>query len=154
MDTGPGSRILWGISTPMKQSGSETIGRNKLTSFSYENEEIGSHKNSILFGIMEEDDTVLESELQGAFATENNTTITNFIGLSSEARITDKTLFRASASIGSSVLNMGYSPMIKNTSKIISDNFSMNLSHELDDKNTTAVFSVSQPNRITLVTWI
>ena len=149
MDTGPGSRILWGISTPMKQSGSETIGSNKLTSFSYENEEIGSHKNSILFGIMEEDDTVLESELQGAFATENNTTITNFIGLGSEARITDKTLFRASASIGSSVLNMGYSPMIKNTSKIISDNFSMNLSHELDDKNTTAVFSVSQPNRIT-----
>ena len=63
----------------MKQSGSETIGRNKLTSFSYENEEIGSYKNSILFGIMEEDDTVLESELQGAFATENNTTITNFV---------------------------------------------------------------------------
>ena len=148
INTGDNSRILWGISTPMKQSGSETIGRNKLTSFSYENEKYGSYKNSILFGVMEEDDTVLESELQGAFATENNTTITNFIGISTEARITDKTLFRASASIGSSELNMSYSPIIKNTSKIISDNFSMNVSHQLDDRNTNAVLSISQPNRI------
>jgi hypothetical protein len=132
----------------MKQSGSETIGRNKLTSISLENEKKGSFKNSLLFGIMEEEDTVLESELKGAFATENNTTITNFIGISSEARITDKTLFRASASVGSSELNMSYSPIIKGASKIISDNYSMNLSHELDNKNTTAVLSVTQPNRI------
>ncbi|MDB9872449.1 S8 family serine peptidase, partial [Alphaproteobacteria bacterium] len=148
VNTGDNSRILWGISTPMKQSESETIGKNKLTSISLENEKKGSFKNSLLFGIMEEEDTVLESELTGAFATENNTTITNFIGISSEARITDKTLFRASASVGSSELNMSYSPIIKGTSRIISDNYSMNLSHELDNKNTTAVLSVTQPNRI------
>ena len=147
-EMGNGSRLLWGMSTPMKQYGSAEIGRNKLTSISFENENIGSYKNSFLFGIMEEDDTVLESELQGAFGSDDNKTITNFIGFSSEARLSDQTLFKASASLGSSKLNMSYSPIIKDTTKIVSDNFSMKLSHELDDKATTAVLSLSQPNRI------